>query len=304
MAVMGLGRRRLDAAMLLLVVIWGVNFPIIKGAFADLPPFVFNGLRFAGAGVLLLLILRWLEGPVRIDRADLRGLVLLGLLGHAGYQTLFIAGLARTTAGHSSIILAMVPLFVGALGAALGIERPSARMWIGLVLAFAGVVVLVRSRTGLAGGAGTLAGDLITLAGALCWATYTVISRPYLARYSALRLTTITLVFGLPFIFASAVPGMLRMEWSAVGLGAWGALAFSAVFAVVVSYVIWYTSVQIVGSARTAAFSNLIPIVALLSAWMILREPIGVPQVIGAAVVLFGVWLARVEGPSRRADAA
>ncbi|MDR7543965.1 MAG: DMT family transporter [Armatimonadota bacterium] len=291
------GRRRVDVAMLLLVVVWGVNFPIIKVAFGELPPFVFNGLRFAVAAACLVGISRWRDGPWRIEPGDVPGLALLGLIGHAGYQSLFIAGLARTTASHSSIILSLVPLFVGVLGVALGIERPSLRMWAGLLLAFAGVVVLVRSRTGLGGDGATLAGDLITLAGALCWAAYTVLSRPWLARYSALRLTTVTLSFGLPVILASAADGLVRIDWRAVSPQAWGALAFSSLFAVVVSYVIWYSSVQAVGSARTAAFSNLIPIVALLSAWVMLREPMGVPQIAGTAVVLFGVWLARSGRP-------
>lgn len=279
--------------MLLLVVVWGINFPIVKHAFEDLPPFAFNGLRFAAAAVLLLAFLRRHEGPIRLERADVPCLAILGLIGHAGYQTLFMAGLARTTAGHSSVILAMVPLFVGALAVLLGIERPSSRMWTGLVLAFAGIVVLVRDRVGLSAGASTLSGDLITLAASLCWAAYTVLSRPYLLRFSPLRLTTMTLCFGLPVILASAVPDLTRVEWGTVSLRAWAALAFSTLFAIVLGYVIWYTSVRTVGSARTAAFSNLIPVVALIAANLVLREPLGPPQVLGTAIVLFGVWLAR-----------
>lgn len=279
--------------MLLLVVVWGINFPIMKSAFGEIPPFIFNGLRFIVASVLLGAVLRAREGPLRVARADLPGLVLLGLVGHAGYQSLYIAGLARTSAGHTSVILSMVPLFVGLLGAAMRIERPTARMWIGLVLAFAGIMVLVSGGTGLSIDRSMLAGDLIVLAAAMCWATYTVMSRPWLSRFSALRLTTITLFFGLPVILASAVPGLSGIAWAAVSLRAWAALAFSAVFAIVISYVIWYSSVQAVGSTRTAAVSNLIPVVALLSSWAMLREPLGPRQVLGASVVLLGVWLAR-----------
>jgi drug/metabolite transporter (DMT)-like permease len=279
--------------MVALVVIWGINFPIIKVAFAEIPPFVFNGLRFLVAALLLVAILSRTEGPLRVERADLPGLVLLGLIGHAGYQTLFIAGLARTTASHSAIILSMVPLFVGAMGVALRIERPSVRMWVGLVMAFAGIVILVRSRSGLSAHGATLAGDAITLAASLCWAAYTVLSRPWLTRFSALRLTTVTLVFGLPVILAPVAPGVVSLDWGLVGFRSWAALAFSSIFAVVVSYIIWYSSVQAVGSARTAAFSNLIPVVALLTSWLILHEPLGLRQILGAAVVLCGVWLAR-----------
>lgn len=294
-------QRRLRAAMAFLVLSWGLNFAIVKGAFAELPPLVFNGLRFAIAGTLLLIVLRALDGPWRVRRADLPGLVLLGLLGHAAYQTLYILGLNRTNAGHSSLILAMTPLFVGAFGAALRLERPSARMWAGLIVAFAGLFVLIRGRGGQAPGITTVAGDLLTLGAVVCWAGYTVLARPFLTRISPLRLTTVTLLLGLPVILASAVPGLVRLHWSAISVRAWGALAFSSICAIVINYVIWYTSVQAVGSARTAAVSNLIPVVALLSAWALLGEPLGFVQVIGAAVVLLGVWLARAERPARTA---
>ncbi|MBI3997886.1 MAG: DMT family transporter [Armatimonadetes bacterium] len=285
--------RRLDAALLLLVLIWGVNFPIIKGAFPGLPPLVFNGLRFVIAALVLWGSLRVLEGPRQIDRRDLPALLGLGLLGHAGYQTFFMTGLARTTAGNSSLILAMVPLFVGVLGVMLRLERPSLRMWLGLVAAFLGLFLLVEGRGGLRLDLSTALGDALVLAAAVCWAAYTVASRPYLTRMSPLRLTTVTLALGMPVIIATAVPGALRLQWVAVKPGAWAAMAFSAIFAIGVCYVIWYTSVQAVGSARTAAFSNLIPVVALIASLVLLGEPLGLLQVVGGTVVLFGVWLAR-----------
>ncbi len=285
--------------MALLVVVWGVNFAVVKGAFAEIPPFVFNGAQFAVAAVLLAAALRRIEGGWRVRRADLPGLLALGLLGHAGYQSLFMAGLSRTSAGHSSLILAMVPLFVGAIGAALGIERPPRRTWIGLAVALLGVFTLVRGQGGLSAAGGTIAGDLLMLGSAVCWASYTILSRPYLERYSPLCLTTVTLLLGLPVILASAVPGALGLDWPSVGQGAWAALAFSSIFAVAVSYIIWYTSVAAVGGARTAAMANLIPVVALLSARVLLDEPLGPLQVGGGAVILFGVWLARSGGPGR-----
>lgn len=296
-------RRRLDGAMLLVVIIWGVNFPIIKTAFDELPPFVFNGLRYLIAAILLVAILRRLERPQPLAWVDLPGLALLAILGHAGYQALFMAGLARTTAGHSSLILAMVPLFVGVLGVALGLERPSRRMWLGLVVAFAGAFALIRGRGTLSSGTGTLAGDLLTLAAAICWAAYTVLARPFLVRFSPLRLTTVTLVLGLPVILAMAAPGLGRLDWRAISGPAWAAAAFSSLFAVVVSYVIWYSSVQAVGSTRTAAFSNLIPVVALIAAWAVLGEPLGLAQIGGGAIVLLGVWLARAHARGDGMDA-
>ncbi len=288
-------RRRVGAAMGVVVASWGLNFAIVKSAFAELPPLAFNGLRFAVAAMLLTFVLRLREGTWRPSRADVPGLVALGLLGHAGYQSLFIVGLARTSATHSALILSMTPLFVGALSVALGLERSTVRMWAGLFIAFAGLFVLIVGgrRAGTAPGTATLVGDLLTLGASLSWAGYTVLARPYLDRISPLRVTTVTLLLGLPVILATALPDLIHLDWSGVSLRAWGALAYSSIFAIVISYVIWSISVQAVGSARTAAVANLIPVVALASAWALLGEAVGPVQILGAAVVLFGVWLAR-----------
>lgn len=285
--------RRASVAMALLVVIWGVNFPVIKGAFEDVPPFVFNALRVPAAAALLAGITWRLEGCWWPARADVLGLALLGLVGHVAYQTLFIAGLARTSPVHSAIILAMVPLLVGVLGAALHLERPTGRTWAGLAVAFAGVVVLVRAGAGGPGPPPTLAGDAMTFAAASCWAAYTVLARPYLARMSALRVTTVTLMMGAPVLALAGVPGARGVDWAMVGAGAWAGLAFSTLFAIVVSYVIWYRSVQLVGGARTAAASNLIPVVTVVASWAGLGDPPRPAQAVAIGVVLLGVWLAR-----------
>lgn len=279
--------------MLALVVVWGVNFPLVKITFREMPPMVFNALRFGMATALLVLVSwRWGHAaPVR--RADWPRLLALGLLGHTLYQTFFINGLARTTAGNSSLILAMVPLFVAVLSAALRIDPVTPRMWTGIVTAFAGLFVLVTAREGLRLSTATLAGDALTLLCAACWALYTVFSRPLLYRYSPLQLTAVTMAFGVPALVAAAAPQLLRQPWQTVTWLGWAVLAFSTVLAIVVGYVVWYASLQIAGGPRTAAYSNLIPVATLAASWLLLGETLGLLQAAGAAVVLAGVWLAR-----------
>lgn len=289
---------RVNLAMLALVVIWGFNFPIVKGAFDELPPLLFNALRFGGATLILLLVLGRLEpDPPARGRVEWLKLFALGIVGHSTYQLLFINGLARTTAGNSAIILSTVPLFVALLGTALKVERLSARTWTGIVLAFAGIVTLV-SATGKVGlGGQTRAGDLLMLLCTICWSLYTVFSHPMLRAYSPLRLTTLTMVLGSPVLILAALPQMLRHPWGEVGWRSWGALTYSAVLAIALGYVVWYASVRSVGNTATAVYSNLIPVVALVSAWLLLREAISPLQGAGAAVVLAGVSLARSGSP-------
>ena len=78
-------------------------------------------------------------------------------------------------------------------------------------------------------------------------------------------------------------------------MSAWslGLTVYSALFALCVAYTIWYVAVRQIGSARTSAYSNLIPVVAMVTAVLFLGEPIEVRKVIGAAAVLAGVALTR-----------
>ncbi|TMJ09038.1 MAG: DMT family transporter [Bacillati bacterium ANGP1] len=284
--------RRVEAAMLALVVIWGVNFPIVKIAFREMTPMVFNALRFGSATVLLLAV-SWRTREPLPPRAAWPGLVGLGIIGHAIYQISFINGLALTTAGNSALILSMVPLFIAALTSLLRIDRVAPRTWIGIVFAFVGLLLLITGRGGLHLGMATLAGDILTLFCSLCWAMYTVFSRPLLKTMSPLQLTTLTMAAGAPALLVASIPQLLQQPWAAISWQAWAALAYSTVLAVAVGYVVWYASVQAVGGPRTAIYSNLIPIVALLASWLLLGESLGPVQAAGAAVVLAGVSLAR-----------
>ncbi|OLD45785.1 MAG: hypothetical protein AUI83_15860 [Armatimonadetes bacterium 13_1_40CM_3_65_7] len=284
--------RRVEFAMLALVVIWGVNFPIVKIAFREMTPMVFNALRFGSATVLLLAV-SWRTREPLPPRAAWPGLVGLGIIGHAIYQISFINGLALTTAGNSALILSMVPLFIAALTSLLRIDRVAPRTWIGIVFAFVGLLLLITGRGGLHLGTATLAGDILTLFCSLCWAMYTVFSRPLLKTMSPLQLTTLTMAAGAPALLVASIPQLLQQPWAAISWQAWAALAYSTVLAVAVGYVVWYASVQAVGGPRTAIYSNLIPIVALLASWLLLGESLGPVQAAGAAVVLAGVSLAR-----------
>src|SRR5206468_720243 len=143
----GPGMRRVEAAMLALVVIWGVNFPIVKIAFREMTPMVFNALRFGSATVLLLAV-SWRTREPLPPRAVWPGLVGLGIIGHAIYQISFINGLALTTAGNSALILSMVPLFIAALTSLLRMDRVAPRTWIGIVFAFAGLLLQTGWRHG------------------------------------------------------------------------------------------------------------------------------------------------------------
>jgi drug/metabolite transporter (DMT)-like permease len=80
---------------------------------------------------------------------------------------------------------------------------------------------------------------------------------------------------------------------------AWGGVIYAGVLAIGLAYILWNRGIRAIGSSRTAAYQNLTPVVALLVAWIWLREVPATPQVAGAGVVLAGVSLARLSGRKR-----
>jgi drug/metabolite transporter (DMT)-like permease len=90
------------------------------------------------------------------------------------------------------------------------------------------------------------------------------------------------------------VPSLLSTDFSAVSTGAWFGVLFSGVFGIGVAYLLWYRGVQRLGNSRTAVYSNLVPVAALITAWIWLGEVPTGPQIAGAGVILVGLSVARL----------
>jgi drug/metabolite transporter (DMT)-like permease len=288
---------KIDLALIGLVMIWGMNFVVVKTAVTQFLPLGFTALRFAFAGVVLLVVAALTGLRLRVSRADLGRLALLGLVGNILYQVFFVVGLAHTTAGNSSLILASVPAIVAVENHFLKLERLGTRARLGVALSFVGLLLVVvgGSKT-VSLAPDTLFGDALTAVAALCWATYTVMARPLVARLNALAVTTVSLLIGAGSLLLLAVPSFLAQDWGAVKLSGWVGLSYSGLLAIGLGYVIWNKGVQRLGGARTAVYSNVVPIVAAITGVIFLGERIAPLQILGAACVLGGILLTRMKG--------
>lgn len=292
--------RRAELGLLTTVTFWAVNFSVAKYALGIFDPLAFNALRFPLASALLWAALRR-RGPLRRPkRSDLLNIVGLGLLGNVAYQGLFILGLDLTLAGNASLLLASSPVWTAILARLLQGERQPLRVWVGIGATLAGMaLVVLGGGAGVGAGATTLAGDLLMVAAAVAWALFTVVSARPIARYGSLSITAWTLWTGTPVLVLLGLPELARQDWSVVGSGGWLAVAFSGVASIGLAYLFWHNGVRVLGGTRTAAYSNLVPVLALLVAWAWLGEAAGALQLVGAGVIILGVTLAR-----RRARAA
>ena len=281
--------------------IWGVNYAVVKAALRHIPELAFNSLRLAVASLLFLGVLAFWPGPRpsaglfptarRIPRRDWAVLAALSVIGQFVYQLCFLGGIARTTVANSALIQGSSPVVITVIAVLAGQENVRPRHWLGVGLSLAGIYLLVGTGAGVS--RASLWGDALMLIGVCCWATYVVGSRPLLERHSPLAVSGYSMAIGTLLYFPLGVPQLRALHWSAVSPAAWAALVYSAVFSLFLAYVVWYTSIQRVGNVRTAAYSNLIPVVAMLTAVFFLGDRLQATDLAGAAVILAGVALAR-----------
>ncbi|MQA91717.1 MAG: EamA family transporter [Gemmatimonas sp.] len=284
------GRLGAELGLVAMVTIWGVNFAVVKWALEAFDPLGFNSLRHILASLFMVGVLLRAGGIRRPPRRDVLRILCLGALGVVVYQMLFIFGLDRTRAGNASLMLALVPLFLLVLGRSGGERRGLA--WAGAMLSVSGVALVSGSSLRLEG-AGTLIGDLILIGAAGVWAIYTLGAQPLIDRHGPLETTAWTLWVGSLGLAIIGIPGLVAQDWTLVGPAAWGGLVFSSVFSIGLAYLLWYQGVQKLGSARTAVFSNLTPVVALTTGVLWLDERFTLPALLGAAMVVGGVLLVR-----------
>jgi len=219
--------------------------------------------------------------------------VLLALIGQFIYQLLFMAALARTSVANSSLILGCTPIFVALMTAALGHERITPLRWAAAALSAFGIYLVVGH--GATVSRASLGGDLMMLAAVLCWSAATVGSRPLLARHSPLVVTGYSMAIGSALYVPFAWVALRDLAWRDVSASAWLSIVFSAVFALCVAYMIWYTAVQRLGNTRTSVYSNMVPLVAMVVAWGWLGEHIGAMKIAGAGAIILGVALTKIQ---------
>lgn len=283
---------RFDLLLFLMVAIWGANFSLVKVALREFPELVFNALRLLIASSLFLGAIWWQQRTTprpALSRAEWVRVVVLGLIGHLIYQFLFLGGLKRTSVANGSLIMGTTPVIVALLSAWTGHERISLQRWLGAAISFLGLYIVVGAQAGL----GNPTGDLLVLASTACWATYSVASVPLLKRHSPVVVTGYTMTVGATAYTLAAVPALRAMAWGQVSALSWGLMLASAVFALGLAYLIWYSSVQRVGSTRTAAWSNVTPVMAMSIAALWLGEGLALRQLAGAAVIFAGLVMTR-----------
>ncbi len=281
-----------DVLLLLMAIIWGVNFSVLKYGTLFVAPLAFNGTRIPIAAATQLGIASAMRLE-RVPRALAMRLILLGMLGNGVYQVLFILGVVRTRVATAALIIAATPAFIAILGRLFGTETLTRRQWMGIALQVVGCSTVVMGSARGASGTDSFAGGALLLGAALSWALYSVALRRLGPQVHVVQIGGYTMLGGAIVTCTVALPAMLATDWLSLPTGFYAAVLYSAIGAMVFAYLFWYRGLRILGATRTAVYSNLQPLFAAIVAYLAFQEIPTVPQWIGATFVVSGLLLTR-----------
>jgi len=284
----------LDFLLLLMVLIWGANFSIVKVALRDFPEIPFNAMRLVVATVVYLGVIFATPARTRLQtltRKDWLELAFLGSIGTFLYQFCFVSAVKRTNVGNGSLIIGISPIVIALMSAAVGHERIRLVRWLGIAVAMFGLYLVVAAGVDLTGQ--TWRGDALMMAGVLCWATYSVASQGILKRHSPLIVIALTFSIGATLYVLTMTPFLVATDWGAISGFSWALMLTSALLALNLSYWIWYTGLKRLGGSRTSIYSYLTPVVAMTVAWVWLGEPVSSYQMAGAGAIFGGLLITR-----------
>lgn len=307
-----------DSFLLLTALLWGINIPVVKFATQHMDAMTFNALRMILSTLTLGLCWRcevwWSRRhplptqvvgskasakPAEHERESEKprfiGWRILGFAMLSGflYPLAFMEGIDRTTAGNTALLLASMPMWTALLSRLVYAERLSRLTWIGLLVTFVGTLLIIQARGGVDLSREHLVGNCFMLAGAMTWASATVVSMPLLKWISPLQLAFLSALFTTPIHvglhFRSIVDWLPRLGEPSL----LSSVLYSGVLSTGIAYATWNIGVRKLGGSHAAVYQNLVTIVAVLISWCVLGEPVLVLQVVGGVVAIGGLVLIR-----------
>ncbi len=276
------------------ILLWAFSFVWIKIALQDMSPLTLIVLRYALGFMILLGAALWRRELRKIQRGDIKGMMILGLVGIVLQQFLQVSGQVSAEASAAAFLASTAPAFMVLL-AAFGL-REAVRGWqiIGVMLATLGACIVAVGGNWEAVAQGQLGnpGNLLVLLSAIVWAVYTILTRLVVIDRPPILIAGGMLFFGWAFSMPVWVFQQGWLEITSISLRAWGALLCVGIFSTAAAYLLYSHALKLAPAARISAIQNIEPLIATLAAVWILDEPITLSLFVGGSAIIAGVYLA------------
>jgi len=273
---------------LIVILLWGLNFVVIKIGLQGVPPFLLGALRFLLVAFPAIFFLS--RPPVA-----LKWLLAYALTISLGqFAFLFSAMSVGMPAGLASLVLQAQAFFTVGLSALVFGDKLRASNVLGMLVASVGLVLLGSASISASGSDVTLAGFVLTLCAALSWSCGNVINKKIGATSVLNMVAWSALIPIIPFLLLSlCFEGIAAISHSLTHLTLSSVLAivYLAVAATLIGYTLWGKLLAGLPTHMVAPLTLLVPVIGLSAAWMLLGEALQRLQIIGAAIVMCGLLI-------------
>ena len=282
--------------MLILCLIWGLQQVVLKAAASDISPLLQIALRSGVAALLVGLLIAWRGERMTWQDGTWRPGLLVGIL--FALEFLLVGeGLRFTSASHMVVLLYTAPIFVAiSLHWKLPAERLALPQWLGVALAFGGIVVTFAGKEEASSSySDVLWGDLLALLAGVAWAATTVAVRlSSLARAPAAQ----TLLYQLVAAFMLLTPAAVVLGQAEIAPTplAWGSLLFQSIVVSFASYLTWFWLLRHYLASRLGIFSFMTPLFGVVMGVGLLDERMENDFLIGSIMVCSGIILVSGHG--------
>ena len=283
-----------DLLMLGTVLLMGSSYPFAKDVLAVMSPLLYSASRYLVASLFLFAALALMRRPLDLPRRDWVPMLLLSLVGVALFQACWGLAMTRTAPSLGSIVMTTTTAF-SAILAWFGGRRLPALGWAGIVLAFAGVVLVVNnSLSAFTVTPGSLDGTLLWMLSAFAWAFYVERCAPYNLRLGALRVMAWTTLLGSLVLLPISLAFDSLGEFGRLDDRLLGFWLYTAIFPVGVAFLGLTAGLDRLGVSRVMVYMYLIPVAGVGLSAAFFGDPLTAARVLGGLVVLAGVILTRV----------
>jgi O-acetylserine/cysteine efflux transporter len=282
--------RRRTKMIVVLILAWGSTFAAVKVGLDHCPPVLFGGIRSVAGGLVVMVVALRLRRVARV-REHLRWYALLTLLNVIGMFGLQVLAIQELPSGLAAVLIYLQPVLTGVLAGPLLGEHVGPAAYVGLVLGFAGIAAVgLGALDGHASGAGVC----YALGTALAWSLGTItVKRAPVDLWWAVALP---FTVGGIVLCALAVPVEgVTITWTPEFVVA---LAYSTLIGTSLSWALWFALISAGEAARTAAVIFFVPLVSLVIGTFVLDEELHASLIVGAALVVVGVWLVNRRRPT------
>ncbi len=287
-------RLRAELALAFCTLLWGSTFVVVKNSLDDSSVFVFLALRFTLAGICMAAfrpqVFRVLQ------REEIFAGVRLGFFMFCGYafQT---AGLRYTTASNSGFITGSSVVLVPLILALFWGKRATLWVYFGTISAAAGLYFLTVPVTGVAH---LNRGDVLTFFAAMSYAVHIILVGEYAREHSAAALSVLQVLACAVMAWLTAL-GANAIRWQPMRFHStsqlWTGIAVCAVFATAVAFSLQLWAQQFTTPSHAAIIFTLEPVFTVATSYFVLSERLGLRSVVGAGLVLAGIFVAELLGP-------